>query len=178
MIEQELQERIRRAVSEGRKSRSAYYAEIVLADEQELGEPAPEVELGELEARLGRPLPPSYRMFLSLHNGWRMASGAIDLLPVKEMLQGPREARIREWQTQASAVGDSVAAESLVIGYSEFTSTKLLLDPARADAEGEWTVVGHDKAEEWTCPSFLQWLDESAIEFRELFEEEKTGRSA
>jgi cell wall assembly regulator SMI1 len=177
MTKQELQARIEKAVSEGRKSRSAYYAEIALEDEQQFGDPATEDQLSELEARLHRPLPPSYRMFLSLHNGWRMASGAIDLLTVREMLSGPREASIHKWQSQARAVGDSLAADSLVIGYSEISSTKFLLDPTRIDAEGEWTVVGYDKMEEWTCPSFLTWLEESAREFQELFEEERANGS-
>ncbi len=170
-----LDERIRRAVSEGRKARSAHYAAIDLPDEQELGPPAAEADLRKLEARLGRPLPPSYRAFLSLHDGWRMASGAMDLLSVREMLEGPVAAGIRKWQDTARRAGDAAAAEGLVIGLSSVTATRLLLDPRRPDADGEWPVIQHCKGEEGEYPSFLAWLEESAEEFRELLREEQSG---
>jgi hypothetical protein len=171
-MDKELEERIRRAVTEGRKVRSAYYAMIDLPDEQQLGPPAFQAKLVELENRFGKPLPLSYRTFLSLYDGWRMVDGAMDLLSVREMLEGPREASIRKWKRQALEAGDFIAANSLVIGVSEITPTKLLLDPQRVDAKGEWAVVQHHKVEEYTYTSFLVWLEESVDEFRELLREE------
>ncbi len=171
-MDKRLEERIRRAVVDGREARSSYYTAIDLSDEQEIGQPASESQLVELVTRFGKPLPTSYRVFLGLYNGWHMVDGAMDLLSVEEMLEGPCEASIREWQRQELHVGDFVAANSLVIGYSWITPTKLLLDPDRVDENGEWAVVQHHNGEECAYPSFLLWLEESVDEFRELLREE------
>ena len=100
-MEKSLEERIRHAVDEGRKARSEYYDVIDLPNEQQLGAPAPNELIIELETRLGKKLPPSYRVFLSLYDGWRMVDGAMDLLSIGEMLEGAREKKISEWQKKA-----------------------------------------------------------------------------
>src|SRR5688572_3349927 len=99
-----LEERIQRAVIDGYEARLAHYTSIDpdMADEQQLGSPAPESRIVDLETRLGRPLPPSYRAFLGMYNGWRMGvNAATDLLSVEEMLDGPRAEEVREWRQHA-----------------------------------------------------------------------------
>jgi hypothetical protein len=64
--------------------------------------------------------------------------------------------------------GDVVAGRSLVIGMSDITATKYLLDPEVTDTDGEWQLVQHHHEEEATCPSFLVWLEESVVEYRAL----------
>jgi hypothetical protein len=172
-MEKSLEERIRHAVDEGRKARSEYYDVIDLPNEQQLGAPAPNELIIELETRLGKKLPPSYRVFLSLYDGWRMVDGAMDLLSIGEMLEGAREKKISEWQQKALVEGDLVAAKSLVIGVAEVTPTKLLLNPEIVDDQGEWIIVQHHIVEECTYPNFLVWLEESIEEFKELIKQEK-----
>jgi hypothetical protein len=174
-MSKELEAQIRRAVDMGRAARSAYYAAIELDDEQHLGPPASDDQLAELEALLEKPLPPSYRTFLKLYDGWRMAAGDIDLLSVGEMLRGPRAEKIRKWQADAAKAGNHVAAEGLVIGFGEATSIKLLLNPNITDDDGEWQMVGDDNGPEWVKPSFLDWLEGTVEEFRELAQEEIEG---
>ncbi len=166
-----LKDRIQQAVEAGRIARSAYYRAIDLDDEQAFGKPATEDELLALEAKLQKPLPPSYRSFLTMYGSWRMASGAVDLLSVPEMLDGPRANDIREWQTAAEADGDSLAAHSLVIGYGEVTAIRLLLDPETINEEGEWALVGYEHGVDWSYPSFLAWLDASLNDFNQLIKE-------
>jgi hypothetical protein len=142
----DLIDRIQGAVKEGYEARSAYYASIDLEDEQELGGPTPEAQLVKLENGLGRCLPPSYRTFLSLYNGWRMISGAIDLLSVEEMLSGPRAEQVHKWQQEAVRNNyEAVTARSLVIGLGDITATRILLDPETAAdlASLESTASGH-----------------------------------
>ncbi|MEU8438404.1 SMI1/KNR4 family protein [Streptomyces sp. NPDC029216] len=43
-------------------------------------DPAPPERIAALEARLGAPLPPSYRSFLSVTDGWRWAGEFVELL--------------------------------------------------------------------------------------------------
>jgi hypothetical protein len=171
-MDKKLEERIQRAVVDGRKVRSTYYTALGLSDEQQLGPPASLAQLTEIEARIGKSLPPSYRTFLCLYDGWRMATASMELLSVAEMLGGPRQASIRKWQQRALEAGDSVAGRSLVIAVSVVTPTKLLLDPETVDAEGEWECVSHHKDEEISYPSFLAWLEESVEEFREILKDE------
>jgi hypothetical protein len=182
-----LTERIRRVVNAGREARTAYYASIALDDEQELGASAPEAALADLERRLGRPLPPSYRAFLSLYNGWRMFSGAVDLLCVEDMLGGPRAEQIRTWRAREASEWQrvaredpssrgfaartaAVAARALVIGVSDITRTRILLDPETISMDGEWASVTYDGGLESEYRSFLERLEASNAYFRQYVE--------
>lgn len=171
-MENELEKRIRLAVKKGREVRSRYYAAIELPDEQELGSPALESQIIQLENRLQKQLPPSYRTFLKLFNGWRMINGSTDLLSVDEILYGPIAESCREWQMESRQWGDVVAARSLVIGVSNYTPTKILLDPERSDTKGEWSFIQHHKDEEVIYTNFLAWLEESIDGYEELIREE------
>lgn len=168
-----LQDQIQRAVDAGLVARRSYYNAIQLPDEQSLGPPTAEATIADLEAKLKKKLPPSYRQFLALYDGWKMAFGGVDLLSVAELLAGPRADRIARWQAEAAA--DAVVTRGLVIGFGEATSITLLLDPDRTDASGEWEMVGYDGGVEWTHPSFIAWLEKSAIDFRELAQAEIDG---
>jgi len=164
----DLEARIARAVSEGRQARSDYYASVDLPDEQKLGPPVDETQLQALEKRLGRKLPRSYRQFLSMHDGWRMINGALDLLSVGEILAGPRHDKVAKWQQEMLRHGDTVVGNALVIAASDITPTKLLLDPDTLTDGGEWLLIRDHKGPEEAYPSFLDWLEKSAQGFREL----------
>ncbi len=135
-------------------------------DEQEFGPPASDKELRTLEGHRGRALPPSYRAFLTLHDGWRMAGGAVDLVPVRDLLDGPRAGAIRKWKEEAQTHGDAVAVRSLVVGVSAVTATRWLLDPEVVDEHGEWLFVEHHHGAEGSHTSFLAWLEESVDQYR------------
>lgn len=171
----DLEERIKLAVMQGIAERKNYFEAIDLLDEQMLGRPAGESDLLTLETRLGRSLPPSYRTFLSLYDGWKMIDGGLDLLPVRDLLGGTRHQNIKNWQQQMMAVGEDVAARSLVIGISDITPTKYLLDPEVINEDGEWRLVQHHKIEEAEFPTFLEWLEESVDEYRKLARMERNG---
>jgi hypothetical protein len=167
-MDQNIKDRIRRAVEKGISARKKYYDSIGLPDEQKLGPPSSREEISALEAAIGKPLPPSYRHFLEMFNGWRMIDGGLDLLSVKDLLDGPRKQKISEWQKKMESYGDEVAARSLVIGVSSVTATKYLLDPEVIDPQGEWRFVQHHNGEEAEVASFLEWLEESVDEYDEL----------
>jgi SMI1-KNR4 cell-wall len=170
MDEKQLRERLKKAVDDGVTARSRYYASIDLPDDQLLGMPAQEELIASVEAKIGRKLPPSYRSFLSLHNGWHMVDGVTDLLSVEEMLDGPTAAKVRKWQSDCSKAGDTVAATGLVIGWADINPTRLILDSSEVDQDGEWRLLQHYKDEECDYPSFLEWLEESVSDFEALAE--------
>jgi hypothetical protein len=171
----ELKTRVLQAVIEGRQARSAYYACIGLRDGQELGPPASELQIARFEKHLGKTLSPSYRTFLSLHNGWRMVSGTMDLLSLEEMMGGSRHAEIRRWQLLQMEAGDLVGSNALVIGWADLNLTKLLLDPETMDENGEWIAIRYYYGPEQQYPSFLSWLEESTRDNRELLKTESKG---
>jgi SMI1 / KNR4 family (SUKH-1) len=166
----DLATRVKHAIESGVAARNAYYASIDLVDEQRLGDPTEESALLEVERKFGRQLPPSYREFLTQCNGWAMIDGGVDLFPAQELIGGARFEAVHEWQRSALARGDAVVGRCLVVGGSNVTSTKYLLDPDTQDSTGEWSFIQYHNGVEAEMSSFLQWLEESVDEYRELAE--------
>ncbi|THA57489.1 SMI1/KNR4 family protein [Streptomyces sp. A1136] len=157
--------------------------------------PATEERLTALESRLGRPLPPSYRQFLAVTDGWRMAGEFVTLLgsteqvgPLPELGPGVR-ACLDEWDAEdaddrsGEPVGDAdvdpadeeVAhserwARAILIS-AEGDQTWLLLDPGDSDAHGEWAAYSWSS---WSGrgpvrhDSFAELMDRLYAQFRAL----------
>jgi cell wall assembly regulator SMI1 len=167
-VDAELRTRIANAVTAGVRARAQFYDAIELPNEQELAPPATEERIARLEQHVGRALPPSYKTFLSLHNGWRMVDAETDLLSIEEMLGGPRADRIREWQQNAAKWGDEVGGHGLVIGFSDISQSRIILDPRGVSADGEWKLYENYKDEEQEYDSFLEWLEQSVDDYQDL----------
>ncbi|WHM41077.1 SMI1/KNR4 family protein [Streptomyces sp. BPTC-684] len=110
--------------------------------------PASEERIATMEERLGRRIPPSYREFLKVSNGWQHAGGFIFLLA------GTADAR---WHDNESGLADMFEeyldddagpeerreADLWRRGLQldvESDITHVLLDPEDVDEEGEWAV--------------------------------------
>ncbi|MEU6474326.1 SMI1/KNR4 family protein [Streptomyces massasporeus] len=110
--------------------------------------PAPEGRIAAMERRLGRRMPPSYREFLEVSDGWRHAGGFVWLLA------GTEEAR---WHNDESGLGAmyeeyldedagpeerreaDVWRRGLQLDV-ESDATYVLMDPDDVDEDGEWAV--------------------------------------
>lgn len=114
--------------------------------------PASGVRIAALEEQLGRRLPPSYRAFLEVSDGWRHAGGFVWLLA------GTEQAR---WYEDAAGLGeayledldeDSPPEQVMLAGMweralqldAESDITHVLLDPADVDGDGEWAVYYYE----------------------------------
>lgn len=168
MNSKDLLRRLAGAVKHGVEARSAFYASMEIEDGQSLGSPADPELIQSLEARIGRALPPSYKAFLSLHNGWRMVDAETDLLPVEEMLDGPRAANIKDWQQQAAKWNDEIAAKGLVIGHSDISPSRILLDSSTITEDGEWRLLERYKDEQVEYGSFVDWLEQSMSDYEDI----------
>jgi len=153
--------------------------------------PAPEDEIAAAEARLGVQLPPSYRSFLRVSNGWRNANGFIrKVWPCAEVAWFKE--RNQEWidaYLEPTLEGGNPQplsdAEYLVYGEEqdtvkfrpEYLQTALeisecgdeeifLLNPRTVTSEGEW--------EAWF---FANWYPGAARyrSFQEMMEGERDG---
>ncbi|MEV0259837.1 SMI1/KNR4 family protein [Streptomyces sp. NPDC050617] len=110
--------------------------------------PAPEERIAAMEARLGRRMPPSYREFLKVTDGWRHAGGFVWLLA------GTKDAH---WHNNESGLADmfeehldedaepeerqeaDVWRRGLQLDV-ESDVTHVLLDPEDVGEDGEWAV--------------------------------------
>ncbi|MFF7474901.1 SMI1/KNR4 family protein [Streptomyces sp. NPDC008092] len=110
--------------------------------------PAPEERIQALEERLGHRLPPSYRSFLAVSDGWRHAGGFV------WVLAGTAQAR---WHEDAAGLSEYFPGElddaptpedELLAGMwgralqldVESDALYVLLDPGDVDDAGEWAV--------------------------------------
>ncbi|MFD7031018.1 SMI1/KNR4 family protein [Streptomyces sp. NPDC059917] len=110
--------------------------------------PAAEERIAAMEERLGRRMPPSYREFLAVSDGWRHAGGFV------WRLAGTARAR---WHDNASGLAevfeayldkDAGAERRREAGLwrrglqldVESDATRVLMDPEDVDENGEWAV--------------------------------------
>ncbi|MEV0691213.1 SMI1/KNR4 family protein [Streptomyces sp. NPDC050388] len=131
--------------------------------------PASEERIAAMEERLGRRMPPSYREFLKVSDGWRHAGGFVWLLA------GAEDAR---WHDDESGLAD-IFEEDLDedAGPEEWReadlwrrglqldvesdATYVLMDPEDVDEDGEWAVytwAGWRAAPPERHASFLEFM--------------------
>ncbi|QIQ02506.1 SMI1/KNR4 family protein [Streptomyces liangshanensis] len=150
--------------------------------------PASAARIGALEERLGRRLPPSYRTFLEVSDGWRHAGGFIELLAGTEAARWfEDEGGFGAWYRE-DLREDSTPEEVLFAGMweralqldVESDLTYVLLDPLDVDADGEWAVHCYRS---WAgdmpvrYASFREFMEAMHREFHQLRAgESRTGR--
>ncbi|WP_431046836.1 SMI1/KNR4 family protein [Streptomyces sp. P1-3] len=141
--------------------------------------PASGARIAAMEERLGHRLPPSYRTFLEVSDGWRHAGGFVWLLA------GTEAAR---WHEDESGLGemfqedldeDSLPDEVLEAGVwaralqldVESDAVYVLLDPGDVGDDGEWAVYCYKS---WAAmpperyASFREFMTEMYQEFHML----------
>ncbi|MFF2327712.1 MULTISPECIES: SMI1/KNR4 family protein [unclassified Streptomyces] len=110
--------------------------------------PAGEEQIAALEQRLGLALPPSYRSFLHVSNGWRHASSSVYLMGIAERVEmhgdpgGMRrlyEGNLDETSGRAERLRAGMWARSLQLSHDS-DMTDVLLDPGDVGEDGEWAV--------------------------------------
>ncbi|MFF7445520.1 MULTISPECIES: SMI1/KNR4 family protein [unclassified Streptomyces] len=141
--------------------------------------PASEERIAAMEERLGRRMPPSYREFLKVSDGWRHAGGFVWLLAGTESVR---------WHENESGLADMFEedldedadpeeqqeAELWRRGLQldvESDATYVLLDPDDVDEDGEWAVFTWAS---WRASAperhanFLEFMQEMYREFHSL----------
>jgi hypothetical protein len=101
-------------------------------------EGATEDQIAGLEGRLGRSLPPSYRAFLTVSNGFRMPGGQIErLLSTDEVdwFRVRNPGLVEAWTVDD--LTDTLAVSMQDIDHN----VAYLLDPNTVSADGEWVAL-------------------------------------
>ncbi|GGJ97246.1 cell wall assembly protein [Streptomyces camponoticapitis] len=138
--------------------------------------PADEERITALERRLGATLPPSYRSFLAVSDGWRRAGSGVYLLGTSEGVHwhgdpfGFQEAYEKSLTSHSSAEAVLVAgmwSRALQLAVDS-DMTDVLLDPGDVNAEGEWALYiyrGYSGEYPNRYESFGAFMREKYVEF-------------
>jgi hypothetical protein len=153
---------------------NATYENLIgIRSDQRLGPPAPEAEIARLEASLGFLLPPSYRLFLSLHDGWTSFQANFSLLSIAEQLAGEARDYIRSWKAKGWAGGEPLLIDGLVIGVELHEAKGYIIDTARRSDRDEMDIVYWVFFETERYPDFLAMLQRKAQYMEEFIAEER-----
>lgn len=150
--------------------------------------PATEDQISRFERKTKHPLPPSYRAFLSLHNGWEHCWGDVMLTGVKgphterfledvteyaEMQQEDVEGEVGKPTPAAVAKWESLSVENLYLrNHIPFATTFggefWVFDTRTRQPDGEMTVAY------WTIDAGV-WEDETQTSFSEFLRSSLDG---
>lgn len=138
-----------------------------------LGFPASADQVDTIERLAGFKLPPDYRIFLELHNGWHGFSGEYDILPAEQMTQNEIVKSIEELKAMQRELGDP--SDGFVIMAAVGGSDLVYFDPASRRSDGTIDVVYWDpcKREGRRHPSFLAFLEREAVVLEQIVAKER-----
>jgi len=133
-----------------------------------LGYPAAtEDQIQRLEARLGKTLPPSYRAFLEVSNGFRQPGILVwRLLPAEEV----DWYRVRNQETidMLISYGLDDLSDTLEISAREMAGSAVyLLNPGVVSADGEWEVIYYAHWQGSNCVRYTSFWDLMQEEYRQ-----------
>jgi hypothetical protein len=144
-----------------------------------LGKPASAKQLAALESRLGAPLPPSYRAFLELHNGWEKFTGGAKLLATEDHEAAWVKQFVDSMDTlfyEQPKVENPFAVGAIPILAGEDVNKYLVLDPRKVGSDGEMTFVQYEYTrKERRFKNFTQFLQHELKLLQERIEDQKKG---
>jgi hypothetical protein len=118
--------------------------------EHRLGNPCTPKQIAKLEKLLGRPLPPSYKAFMELHNGWSDLAGDAKLLAVEDHGREWVQERLDDMEELFDEFGpvNPFAQGAIPVLLGEDSQSVLYVDPRTERADGEMDFVALDIVEE------------------------------
>ncbi|MDI9340536.1 MAG: SMI1/KNR4 family protein [Sediminibacterium sp.] len=136
----------------------------------QLGRPASETEIQELEQKLSLVLPPSYKAFLNISNGWKVVDGSQNFFTIQQVLKWQEKKDPSNWISIAESVGNGFVKECLVVGASNQSPDKYLLNP-KVIVNEEWQFIEYRKDGYSVFDSFLEFMIATKLQFDEAANE-------
>jgi hypothetical protein len=156
-----------------------HYEQLAFDEEgsHPLGSPASAEAIQSLETRLGSPLPPDYRAFLQLHNGWRNFHADGKILAIEDQDSEWVEKKIQFWtDLWDSEDPNPFARGALPIMLGESLHHFLVLDPTRVGPGRGAEIVEYDSMhEEKVYESFTAYLRRELEVLKGLIDRELHG---
>lgn len=144
-------------------------------ERQTFGVPASEESIAKLEDEIKMELPPSYKAFLRLSDGWKVVDGSQSFFSINELLAWREEMDPSNWISIAKTNGNNFVDGCLVIGASNDAPGKYLLNP-KAITNGEWEFIDYGKDGYLKFDSFLGFLIDTKQQFLDASKELDFGQ--
>lgn len=143
---------------------------------RKLAPPASPEQITRLERELGRRLPPSYRAFLELHNGWSNFAGGSRILGTEDHGQTWVKERIAFWNSIVDDGPSPFELGAVPVLFGEDENHFLAMDPKSARPDGETDFVDYDYGREHQrFKDFIAFLRDDLEVMRRLIERETKG---
>jgi hypothetical protein len=156
------------------------YSRLVFDQEYsfKLGKPCSPKQIAALEEILGKPLPPSYRAFLELHNGFEGFMGNQKLLAVEDQEADWVLAEVENIGDLFEENGGDNPFEkgAIPVELGKDAPIYLVLDPSKVRKDGEMDLVEYEytnKQNKWK--DFGSFLRSKLEALQGLIEDEKQG---
>ena len=184
-MKDDLIERVRLAIEESWKARNVFteamheisekrgYTDAKDRDPNEkqiFGAPASEEDIVKLEDAIKMKLPPSYRIFLQLNDGWKVIDGSQNFFSISGLLAWRKRKDPSNWISIAKNSGNNFVEDCLVIGASNDAPDKYLLNPKEVK-KSEWEFVDYGKDGYVKFDSFLDFLVDTKQQFLDASKE-------
>lgn len=186
MIEhKKLMQQMKNAILQSQESRRLFskkMTEIALKldyiDEENLAsdkndllyQPASETEIQGFEQKLSLVLPPSYKAFLNISNGWKVVDGSQNFFTIQQVLKWREKKDPSNWISIAESVGNGFVKDCLVVGASNQSPDKYLLNP-KIIVKQEWQFIEYRKDGYSVFDSFLEFMIATKQQFDEAVNE-------
>jgi hypothetical protein len=155
-------------VLEARSQAAQTYGTRGFASPLPLVGPARKDDVDLLEASLAKPLPPSFRAFLALHDGVRELDLGTDILGARKMAElheggGPKRLKKILDEIERDTVDGLV-----IFGTTKGDASMFIFDSNKVDARGEWPVLEYDADDGLLdeYPNFVAFLEDTADTLR------------
>jgi hypothetical protein len=161
---------ISRMVAANDKHRFVFYRK---PPNQILGPGASDESILRLEASEGIVLPPSYREFLLMHDGWKYYSGDADILSIAQRSDPATRRRLAEVSSWIASTGAANSKKLVIIAGLDSTYI-VYLDFATRRGDGEVDVVefGLEEGELDRHETFLVFLEDQSRVLEEMIADE------
>ncbi|HEV2947407.1 MAG TPA: SMI1/KNR4 family protein, partial [Gemmataceae bacterium] len=143
-----------------------------------LGKPCSPEQIAALEEILGKALPPSYRTFLELHNGFERFIGNQKLLGVEDQEADWVQVEVERIADLFEENGGDNPFErgAIPVEIGQDAPIYMILDPRKVRKDGEMDFVEYDLTEEQNrFKDFVSFLRSKLESTRRLIEKEKKG---
>jgi hypothetical protein len=170
---------MRQALKHGTEIRNRYFyddSDPVSA----LCDGASETEILDLEAAIGYRLPPSYRLFLSISNGWDYVDAHVSLMSSYDVKKAAETKEFAKWYADMGKYGLDYPKNVIVVGTSDITEAKYLLIVPEATAvkknfdslPEEWPFMYLSESSDYIYENFWDFLKKSEQMYKGLVEDE------
>lgn len=173
-----IEKNIKKALTDLTEARRTFLETVGLSVPDFTPNPAHKKDIMDLEEVLQQQLPPSYRMFLLLQNGFPEFDGETNILSIEEMtILAKGTTPVKLLDQIAKKVNENYIRQCIIFGKSKQSTSLFLFNPKQQNDNGEWAVIEYDDEEgiESTYENFLFFLKASALEAEEAAQEASEG---